>query len=217
MTGKVMFRGDSRHPVNNNIFAQGFTKQDPTIPDPVYRSGGANMAGDLDPVSAVCVSVRFQGAALFPLKFDNTNPRITTYIYAVYVDTDDLLNTHMKQVTDALGQKIGQTWQNPDSADNAVWSTDSPMWPLFAHEMAANDIPPGHVISAIRCDRTWNGADWSFGGTYRLGSLFHNPGCSAPQVFVDIARSFLGGEFSQHRNGALPSGMGGFKPAVHTV
>jgi hypothetical protein len=212
MSGKVMFRGDDRHPVTNNIFTNGFTKRgDPTVfPDPVYRSGGTNKAGDLDPQSGVCVSVRFQGAALFPLKFDATDPAVTTYIYAVYVDTKDLLNTHQLQVMDALGQKVGGQWQNPKSARNANWSTKAPMWPLFAHEMAVNDIPAGHIISAIKCDRNWTGQDWTFGGTYQLGTLFHNPGCNAPETFIDAARSFLGGEFSSHSNSPLPDGVSGY-------
>ena len=216
MTGKLMFRGDSRHPTTDNIFTNGFDKQDPSFADPAYRSGGANMSGDLDPVSGVCVSVRFQGAALFPLKFNATNPRVTTYIYAVYVDTDDLLNTHQLQVRDSLGQNVNGQWQNPNSENNAAWGMNSPMWPLCAHEMAVNSIPVGHIISAIRCDRAWTGAYWALGGTYTLGSIYHNLGCNAPAIFVQLARNFIGGEYTSHRNSPLPNGVGGFQLSTAT-
>jgi hypothetical protein len=215
MSGKVMFRGDSRHPTNDDIFTDGFDKWEPGYADPVYRSAGPNMSGDLDPDSGVCVSVRFQGAALFPLKFDNTNPRINTFIYAVYVDTDDLFNTHQQQVIDALGHKSGGKWVNPDSHKNAVWSTDSPMWPLFAHEMAVNSIPAGHVIAAVPCVRHWNGSDWSFGGSYTLGAVLDNPGCNAPEPFLTLAREFLTGEVTNHSNSPMPGGDSGFHISAH--
>lgn len=215
MASKIMFRGDSRHPINDTIFANGLTKRDASIPQPVYRGGGANMSGDLDPESGVCVSVRFQGAALFPLRFDNSDPQImVTYIYVVLVDTDHLLNTHQQQVTDALGAKVNGRWQNPDSANNAAWSTDAPMWPLFAHEMAVNSVAAGNILSAVECTRTWTGNDWTFGGTYRLGTVYHNPNCTVTGAFLTSGRNFLANEVNNHRNSALPNGVGGFTLAA---
>lgn len=214
MAWKVMFRGDSRHPLNDNIFANGFTKQNAAIAAPAYRGAGPGQAGDLDPVSGVCVSARFQGAALFPLKFQAWNPVPLTFIYVVCVDPATLLNTHAQQVQDSLGAKVGAQWVNPRADENENWSVQAPMWPLFAHELAADSIPAGDIISAVECTRTWSGWTWQNGGTYRLGTIYHNAGCTAPQQAIDLGREFLAKEFNSHRNNNLPNGDGGFTLAV---
>jgi hypothetical protein len=220
---RVMFRGDDRHPVEGGIFASGFTKWDPLRPAPFYRRRtDLPVAGDLDPESGVCVSARFEAAAMFPLKRDAGSARLISFIYVVLVDFETLLNTHGLQVRDALGERarrrvggrVTTQWRNEGAGYNAAHTPGlSPMWPLFAHELAADSIPAGQVISAIRCTRTWTGEDWTRGGSYTLGNTFHNPGCTAPQVFVSAARSFLGREFVNHRTKDMPGGLGGYSLA----
>jgi len=208
---KIMFRGDNRHPTNNNIFADGFNKRDAAYPAPQYAPNvQRHRAGDLVSQSGISLSSRFSGAALFPLRFNFIEPNIHSFIYVVCVESRELLNTHALQVRDALGNIVDGRWQNPHAAANQVWGLNAPMWPLFAHEMAANAVPSGQIISAVACTRTWNGVTWQTGGTYRLGNIFHNPACTAPGEIVRVARTFLQDEVNNRPHDTLPNGGGGY-------
>lgn len=211
MALKIMFRGDDRHPLADNIFANGFYKRNLAIPAPVYMPNIlAHRAGDLQSESGISLSSRFTGAALFPLKFEGWEPRPLTFIYVVCVEASQLLNTHARQVRDALGNIVDGQWRNPHAEANRAWSLDAPMWPLFAHEAAADSVPAGHIISAVECTRTWSGWTWRNGGIYRLGAVFHNPGCTAPAQQVQMGRTFLQNEVDAHQQGNLPNGVGGY-------
>ncbi len=222
MPGKICFRGDDRAPTddgtptdpNRNIFRYGFRKR---APDGgiVYREGD-EAAGDIDPHSAVCVSARFTGATMFPLRFDAGDPRVSdTWIYCVYVDVADLYETHRVQVADgltALRRRLRGKREDEKDAEAAA-----ALWPLFAHELATERVPAGDVIAAVRCTRTWRGDDWSAGEDYVLhGPVLANPACTAPAEYVAAATDFLDGELAGHAHGSSPAPDSGYHRSTGT-
>jgi ankyrin repeat protein len=140
------FRGDNRPP--EVIFNDGFTRQAATwkhfnanenkkIEEPTFRLfsqtwQGREKAEDIIPTSAVCVTLNFDYAPLFPLENpQNEHDPIPplTWIYMVKVQQGFL--------TYELQRKL-----------------NSPL--AFCEEVATRDIPPGDVICAIQCERFWN-------------------------------------------------------------
>ena len=196
MTIRICFRGDNRTPfAPDNMFANGFSRRLVGGGPVQYRRLTPNAAGDIEPASAVCVSARLSGAAMFPLKFSGADPAISdTYIYVVGIDTNALTNTHGMQVNDGLaGVGAGNT------AANALW-------PLFAHELAVPIIPHNRIIAAVRCTRTWNGPDWTTGANYQLDSqIMINYGCNISADYLNAAADFLRDEVANHRNEATPA------------
>lgn len=203
MALKVLFRGDSRHPVNDTIFTNGFDKRTPGKAI-TYRSSNQGRAGDIVPDSAVCVSERWTGAALFPLKFSGEPDPPHGFIYIVVLDTGRLYNTHMRQVTDSLAGVASGL------------SAASAMWPLYGHELCVDNIPGGDVVGAVECRRAWAGSSFQAGGTYTLGTLFHNPSCTVDGEFKKAALTFVAGELTNHRNGTLPVGTSGYVQSTQT-
>ncbi|MDJ0805445.1 MAG: hypothetical protein QNJ78_01295 [Gammaproteobacteria bacterium] len=205
MAIKICFRGDTRTPfAPDNMFANGFSRRMVGAGPIQYRRLGANRAGDIEPSSAVCVSARLGGAAMFPLRFDANDPATSdTYIYVVGLDANALTNTHGMQVQDGLaGVSAGNT------AGNALW-------PLFAHELAIPSIPANRIVAAVKCTRTWNGANWSTGANYQLDTeVFVNYGCTLAAEYLNAAAEFLRNEVSNHRNGATPNRGSGYHPST---
>lgn len=179
MAKRVFFRGDDRHPHFDRIFDYGFFKQNPAT-QITYRQPNPNRAGDIDSVTAVCVSARFTAAAMFPLRFNANEPRVDTYVYAVCLDVGQVVNTHARQVNDSL--TIGMA--NDPQAANV-------MWPLFGHELATDSIHPGEIIAAVPCRRYWHGMTWQQGGTYTLLPLLKNVSCGMPNIWVTNTLNFL--------------------------
>ena len=66
MATRICFRGDTRTPfAPDNMFANGFARRMVGAGPIQYRRLGANRAGDIEPSSAVCVSARLGGAAMW--------------------------------------------------------------------------------------------------------------------------------------------------------
>lgn len=191
---RICFRGDDRNP--QNIFLPGFRKRGQG--SVLYRRGN-NVAGDIEPSSAVCVSARISAAAMFPLKFDYKQPKVSdTYIYVVGIDTNRLTNTHQLQVRD------GMSGLSHNSAQDALW-------PLYAHELALPVILGNQIIAAVKCTRTWHGDNWASGAIYELHrQIIMNPGCNVPQTYFDAAIDFLQNEVANHRRGTTPKTASGY-------
>jgi hypothetical protein len=217
MPGRIFFRGDNRHPTQGaRIFTNGFRCRNDShwynrlgyalvIGGPRYRGGGHGVAGDLDPPTAVCVSARSSAAAYFPLKFSDDDPREDTFLYMVYVEIDDIFNTHGQQVATSLGGVASGL-----TASRA-------MWPLFAHELATRRIDAANIIAAVECRRDWSGPTWQQGGTYELGtSLLQNPNCLVASNYRTPGMQFLLGEIQNNRRARLPQGDSGYVRSTRT-
>lgn len=192
MKMRIVFRGDNRTPAGaDNIFGEGFKRRDLTAPKPVKRPIGANMAGDIEPTSAVCVSARITAAALFPLRFSRADAAISnTYIYVAAVDTAALTNTHQWQVIEGL--KGVHITQDPKMS----------LWPLFGHELAIPEIPAEQIIAAVLCERRWRGDSWENGADYTLQApVLFNQACRVEDDYLIPAKTFITDEVAHHAVG----------------
>jgi len=187
------------------MFVAGFQKRSPASAI-TTRGMGPNRAGDVEPTSAVCISARISGAALFPLFLQQPAPIGPNYLYMMAIDTGRIFNTHALQVQTSLA--------SPKLAAKPA----AVMWPLFAQELAVDSVAPGEIIAAVSFTRAFFGASWQNGGTYTLGStILLNPGCTVPDDVRKAALAFLNGEISNHRaNQSLPTGSGGFHASTQT-
>jgi hypothetical protein len=148
--GVVAFRGDNREP--ELIFRFGFQRRDAKFER--WRAFGPHNAfpmwrpsdGDIEPNSAVCVSLRAWAATLFPL----ATSVIDSWVYAVVLETG--FDTH------AL--------QRQKKEEDA----------LFIVEKCCMDIPCMHVLAAVKCQRKWASTEWQEGMYFRmLGRVLWNP------------------------------------------
>lgn len=164
----IAFRGDSRDP--KEIFEFGFQRigasqnyfmannkkiQEPTIRlmDPSSKTKGGC---DVVATSAVCLTLDFDCASIFPIESADAYSPLTskTWIYIVHVENAYM--TYKKQI------KEGSILQ-------------------FCREIAARDIPSGDVLCAIQCERYLNlNQDylptWHTGMHYALhGEIYWNP------------------------------------------
>jgi hypothetical protein len=195
---KLYFRGDSRPPAE--IFASGFEKQDQSSPIAFnyYEPPNSDIVLDVVVESAVCISSRFQGAMIFPLRSSGTYMD-SHYCYLVAVDIDAVTNTHLQQVSQALAQVGKLRFRAADIEE--MLST------AFVQEAAVDSIPPEQIIGAISFSRRFLGPR----GTYTLGDYVKNPACTVPRTFVEKAETFIASEVSRFgRDQQLPSSDGGY-------
>jgi hypothetical protein len=195
---KLYFRGDSRPPAE--IFASGFEKQDQGSPIQFnhYEPPNSDIILDVVVESAVCISSRFQGAMIFPLRRGSTYID-SHYCYLVAVELDAVTNTHLKQVSQALAQVGGPRFGAVDIEE--MLST------AYVQEVAVDRIPPEQIIGAISFSRRFLGRL----GTYSLGAYTPNPACTVPRIFVERAETFITSETSRFgREQPLPSSEGGY-------
>lgn len=192
---RLCWRGDSRHP--REIFAFGFRRRDDTaegyfrrkaswqddaagsdsdsedevplaIPNRMPPSGALFRIAqkDIAPATAVCVSGNFKAAALFPLKGEEDPAEDVTWIYAVNVQNG--FETYQMQA------KLGATQL------------------AFAQEACSHDIPPMHVLGAVKMRREWMGPTWKAGALGRVLKPFRenqrSVGCVARAAKLDAAR-----------------------------
>jgi hypothetical protein len=175
-------------------------------------------AGDIDPISAVCVTPRFSMAPLFPPKTNSLDGVETTWVYAVWVR--ELYNSHARQVADgmsAIRSELAIRKKITEESDRAPWggagvvdayAEDVALWPLYAQELATKMIEAKDVICALKVKRTWKGKDWTYGCDYALDktTLVLNRRCEVAQTTISAIREFLKNE----PNGASPSRSSGF-------
>ncbi|WDP91715.1 MAG: hypothetical protein HUN04_19200 [Desulfobacter sp.] len=207
MAFKICFRGDDRTPYGDDpIFTAGFQKRHLGAPIEYRTPNPMKRCGDITPPTAVCFSARLNVAAIFPMGNDGTNPQHPNYIYMMAVDIATIFNTHKMQVEHSL--QIMDISQAPHK-------TPEIMWAVFAQEMAADSIPPHHIIAAVRFTRAGN---WQNGGTYSLdNNLLQNDNCTVPAEVRNPALAFLRGEIDNHRlNQPLANVPSGFHASTGT-
>lgn len=178
MSGRILFRCDTRHPINDAIFRDGFSSWKPdkvkgnrsAWEKQIYRARTDGTAGDIESSYAVCLSQRIAGAALFPFGKRATEDG---WIYAVYVDEKDVFSTHNKQIFDgyllAQAGNVGEAW-----------------WPIFAHEVAVKTVAGKQIIAAIECKRGIPGFFSLIGKTLTV-----NANCEADKQYKDLVLKLL--------------------------
>ncbi|QMT60869.1 hypothetical protein [Legionella sp. PC997] len=171
--GRVYYRSDKRPP--EVIFKEGFSpkitefeaewwKEAIKYRGYVNNRGIDDRAVDADPAVCVCMSTKFESAAIFPLNNEDT------YIYAIalpdltqieyigstgQVSLSRTKNTpahNTEIVVDLNGLQIVQT-RNINEFFNSSMSL-SAGWPLYAYEALAYRVLPRSIICAIKCIRT---------------------------------------------------------------
>lgn len=207
----IAFRGDNRDP--KQIFVSGFTPLQGKGPV-TYRKGpklSGNITqvkqlkpGDIEPSTAVTFSRRLTAAVMFPLD----TSVLKTYVYGVAVELGDLYNTHFKQVMDGLkGMKKWSGMGNQIDAETAK----TLMWPLFAQEMAAIQIPSTDIFAAVACQRQWRGSDWKSGLDYTLEvEVFRNPQCALPTELKHTFDTFVEEGLPKLRSGSSAAMESGY-------
>lgn len=142
------FRSDTRP--SAEMFRDGFSPREPG--GIVYRL----LRQDVAPESAVCVTSRFDVAALFPIKTPQENPPAATHIYVVYVRS--VFNTRRVQARFAARSIRDQGQEQVEKAKEN----------LFADERATPSIDARDVVACITIQRSWAGADYLAGGSYNI-------------------------------------------------
>src|SRR5262245_22828192 len=89
----VFCRGDDRHPIKQNIFAEGFSKRKPKKKREQRFPLGKEMAFDIKSSTAVCVTKDFYAAALFPVDTKVYN----SWIYLLDLDVSQMFNAQQHQ------------------------------------------------------------------------------------------------------------------------
>jgi len=204
----IAFRGDDRDP--KRIFITGFSRRAEAGPidyrKDIQMPGSitALKPGDIQPESAVTFSRRVRVATMFPLKEGPGDPQVSlTWIYMVAVETQQIFNTHQKQVEDGLD---GLTRWGEGGNDISAVAAKILLWPLYAQEMAALRIPSSDIIAAIACRRTWRGFSYKDGLTYQLeGEILWNPQCSLPRGLKNTATQFFEREVKDYSAGTSPA------------
>ena len=122
---------------------------------PLYRL----QRQDIAPATAICVARHFDAACLFPPRTAQVQaPQKTVHVYAVFVENG--FNTFALQT------------QNANNPQNSLAMRQQAQSALFAAEAASHDIPPLHVLGAVRVSRYWAGATWAAGADAKLKGGF---------------------------------------------
>jgi hypothetical protein len=175
-------------------------------------------AGDIDPISAVCVTPRFSMAPIFPPKTNSLDGPELTWVYTVYVR--ELYNSHARQVADgmnAIRSELAIRKKIAEESDKAPWggagmvdayAEDVALWPLYAQELATKVIEAKDVICALKVRRTWKGKDWTYGCDYTMDkdTLVFNRRCEVGKSIISSVGEFL----DKEPNGTSPSRSSGF-------
>lgn len=160
----IAFRGDTRHP--KEIFEFGFQRygagwdlylaNNKTIQEPMLRQTHDETGMcDVEATSAVCLTLDFDCASMFPLE-ENNGEAAPPFTWIYIVQVENAYMTYEKQI------KANSNLQ-------------------FCREIATRDIPSGHVLCAIRCERYFNLNEefepkWYAGLHFKLvGEILWNP------------------------------------------
>lgn len=165
---RLFFRSDDRE--TGDIFAKGFDPRDGQ--GIVYRL----MKQDIHPHTAVCVTGSLNAAALFPVKVDRSRSADIdpsqkeapeeTRIYVVAPKA--LFDTHDVQA------RFAARIVRDQGAEQQVMALNN----LHGQERAAPRIDAEDVLCAFTVKRTWNGADYTAGGTFTITGFERNPAAS---------------------------------------
>ncbi len=174
-------------------------------PRVIYRyftDNGINVqAGDILPVTAVCLTGRISIAPMFPLE----EKEQFTNIFVCYVQTKDLVNTHAVQAVTALKGMDSIKYVSEKFAKVAFTET-------YAYEMCTERVPPQQIICAIKCKRTYNAApDWDAGCSYSLHTVNRNTNCNVPEDMKQAALKWVDEETTKHGKGDSPDWMASSK------
>jgi hypothetical protein len=159
----VFYRGDDRHPVDDDIFEEGFGKQNihsaqvgpKTSPELRYPRGALN-APDIVTSTAVCVTKDFFAAALFPVD----TSILMSWIYLLDLDVSKMYNTQQRQYNYVRDLVKQNTISGPGVADA--------LWPMFGQERAVDEVEPDDIIGAVRIFRGFNGNSVLQGGQFSV-------------------------------------------------
>ncbi|WP_131794951.1 hypothetical protein [Fluoribacter gormanii] len=169
--GRVYYRSDKRPP--EFIFKEGFSPRIKEFEADWWREaikyrgyvndrGIDDRAVDADPAVCVCMSTKFESAAIFPLNNEDT------YIYAIalpdltqieYVSSKGEVSLSRNHNTPADNKEIVvdlnglQTVQARNINEFFNFSMPRAGWPLYAYEALAYRVLPRSVICAIKCSR----------------------------------------------------------------
>ncbi|PWY54170.1 hypothetical protein DGG96_18330 [Legionella qingyii] len=170
--GRVYYRSDKRPP--EFIFKEGFSPRIKEFEADWWREaiqyrgydndrGINNRAVDADPAVCVCMSTKFESAAIFPLNNDDT------YIYAIalpdltqieYVGSKGEVSLSKNPNTPADNKEIVVDLNGLQTVQarniNEFFNFSMPVsagWPLYAYEALAYRVLPRSVICAIKCTR----------------------------------------------------------------
>jgi hypothetical protein len=174
---------------------------------------------DINQPTAVCVTPRFTMAVLFPPKEKPSDVKRFTWIYAVYVRK--LFNTHAQQVVDglkaienelAVREKISRDIGKGPYGGDALFKTyveEVALWTLYAQELSTKTIAASDIICAVKVDRTWKGADFTYGCDYAFvkKSLRKNKLCTLDKPIIKAVKAFFKAEPKQ---GTTPDRSSGF-------
>jgi hypothetical protein len=166
---RLFFRSDDRPTAE--IFADGFSPRDKQ--GIVYRL----MKQDIHPHTAVCVTGSLNAAALFPVKVDRSRSADIdpsqkdapeeTRVYVVAPKA--LFDTHDIQA------RFAARIIRDQGAEQQVMALNN----LHGEERAAPRIDAEDVLCAFTVKRTWNGADYTAGGTFTITGFESNLKASA--------------------------------------
>ncbi|MBN9225738.1 MULTISPECIES: hypothetical protein [Legionella] len=170
--GRIYFRSDTRPP--ELIFKTGFFPKIKAFGNDWWKEaiksrgyindrGLDDRAVDADPAVCICMSTKFESAAIFPLNEEDT------YIYAIalpdfthieYVGSEGQVRLLRAQDTPTDNKEIVvdfnelQTVQTRNINEFFKSSmTLSAGWPLHAYEVLAYQVLPCSIICAIKCNR----------------------------------------------------------------
>jgi hypothetical protein len=165
--GIVLWRGDGRAP--EEMFRAGFEPRIRDLQVPVWRC----VESDIYPLTAVCLSVAFESACLFPLINEGEDGRLRndpTWIYAVALTHGAAyFNTQWVQGEIGAG-RIGAAGGARELARaNAT-----------AGEICVQRVDCNDILAAVRVHRDWTSTDWTRLGRVRIdsASLTINSGSS---------------------------------------
>lgn len=144
----VEYRGDSRHPTDDNIFETGFIPKD--VSQPMYTKNQVP-----NPISRTCITHQLSVASLFPFsEKQNQN----TWIYILHIQhSDDYIDFSAK-----IPEMI--------NSSNVYLLTL-----MYGQEANITCVPSSQIVGAVRCNRQFlNNEILDMGGIYQLKEYIPN-------------------------------------------
>src|SRR5689334_10109457 len=93
------YRGDSRHPIDDHIFAKGFITRDRT------KSAVKDDGVAPNPISRICFTHQLRVASLFPLPNQNNAQSESTWIYVLKIPQSEDYSDFGPQLSKLSGDK----------------------------------------------------------------------------------------------------------------